>query len=201
MRPAKVERLVRQAAKERRAGRKEQAQSKLIEAVMLDPGNGKARHSLGVICYELGNLREAASHFDQACRLLRERPEPCYNLGLVLETGGKYPQALEAYEQALQRSSDHLPSLENLCRVRVRLGKRDSRTLQLVRDCLAREDRPEWVAWLNSQEEWLARAPATAPSVCAGSGQVAGGTERQRQQVHDAGQKVCTGTVNQEVKS
>jgi tetratricopeptide (TPR) repeat protein len=166
---ARAGRLGQEGAAARRAGQTQQARAKLAEAVRSDPGNGRVQHEMGLVCYELGNLREAAGHLNEASRLLRGPVEPCYNLGLVLEAGGKHAAALEAYERGLARRHDHLPTMENLCRVRIRLGRGDSRTLQLVRACLAREGRPEWVSWLNAQAARLERvaAPATAPGASA----------------------------------
>jgi tetratricopeptide (TPR) repeat protein len=130
---------------------------------------------MGLVCYELGNLREAAGHLDEASRLVRSPVEPCYNLGLVLEAGGKHLSALEAYERGLQREPAHLPTMENLCRVRIRLGRCDSRTLELLRACLAREDRSEWVSWLKAEVVRLEKGatPAAVVSVPPAAGRAA----------------------------
>jgi len=146
-----VEKLLARAAADRLDGRAARAKSSLLEAVRLEPDNGAARHDLGLVSLELGELHTAAVCFEEASRLLPGEVEPCYNLGLVLETAGKYRLAMDAYERALHRQADHLASLENLCRTRVRFGWRDRETLRLLTACLEREHRPEWVAWLRRE--------------------------------------------------
>lgn len=146
-----AQKLLARAAADRLAGRPAQAKSSLLEAVRLDPHSGAVHHDLGLVSLELGELHTAAVCFEEASRLLPREVEPCYNLGLILETAGKYRLAVDAYERALDRQADHLASLENLCRTRVRLGWRDRETLRLLTTCLEREHRPEWVAWLRRE--------------------------------------------------
>jgi tetratricopeptide (TPR) repeat protein len=143
--------LLRDAEVAKRGSRTEVARKKLTEAVTLDPGNGRARHALGLACFAVGDLRSAAIHLDAASRLLPGYAEPCYNLGLVLESGGKWQMALDAYERSLRRCPDHLATLENLCRVRLRLGKRDDETRGMLATCLTQETRPEWADWLQRE--------------------------------------------------
>lgn len=117
----------------------------------MDRANGQAQHALGLAYYELGDLYNAAVHLNIASRLLRDRVEPCHNLGIVLEEGGKYELAMEAYERARKHRSDHLPTLENLARVRIKAGLHDRETLQLLNCCLEREVRPDWSEWLTRE--------------------------------------------------
>ncbi len=142
---------VEQARSARRAGRPESARSLLEKAVTLAPADGTAHHLLGLVCFELGDLYSAAVHLDLAAKLLNDRFEPCYNLGCVLEGGGQYEQAMRSYERALTRRIDHLESIENLARVRIKAGYRDEETLRLLTRCLDRERRPEWSQWLQQE--------------------------------------------------
>lgn len=168
-RRTKVQSLLAAGTAARRSKRPEQACRLLREAVGIDPANGLAQHSLGLAYYDLGDLRNAAVHLNAAATLLRDQAEPCYNLGLVLEEGAKYEAAVEAYKRALGRKSNHLLSMENLARVRIKSGTRNEETERLLTTCLDREDRPEWVAWLNQE---IARqrnrlsAEAGAGTVC-----------------------------------
>jgi len=149
--------LYRQGLRARAAGELERARVLLKQAVEADGSHGYARHALGLVYAELGDLYHAAVHLDAAGRLLTDLPQPCYNLGCVLERGGQYELAIASYERALRRRPDHLPTLENLARVRIKAGYRDEATLRLLRRCRERESRQEWVQWLDRQ---LARLSA-----------------------------------------
>jgi len=142
-------RLAQEGTTARKAGDFERARAKLMEATDLDPSNGVARHALGLVYYESGDLYNAAVQLDAASRLLRDRVQPCYNLGIVLETGRKYEQAIVAYERALHREPEHLHTLENLARVRIKTGRYDRETLRLLTLSLNQEVRPEWTEWLT----------------------------------------------------
>lgn len=146
-----VKELIKQGCAARKAGDLERAQTRLKQAIQLAPSDGRARHAIGLVYMKLGDLYSAAVHLDAACRLLSDQVEPCYNLGLVLEKGGQYELAIEAYERALGRRPDHLATLENLARTRFKAGCRDQETLRLLTRCRQHELRPEWVQWLNRQ--------------------------------------------------
>jgi hypothetical protein len=135
----------------RDCGRSERARELLMQAVELDGTHGYARHVLGLLYAEAGDLYNAAIQFDAASRRLKDAPEPCYNLGVVLERGGRYEQAIAAYERALRRRPDHLYALQNLARARLRADYRDETTLRLLEQCRDRESRTEWVEWLDRQ--------------------------------------------------
>jgi len=154
-----VREWVEEARSARRAGRPESARSSLEKAVTLAPADGTAHHLLGLVFFDLGDLYNAAVHLDLAAKLLNDRFEPCYNLGCVLEGGGQYEQAMRSYERALSRRIDHLESIENLARVRIKAGYRDEETLRLLTRCLDRERRPEWSRWLQREATRLRDGP------------------------------------------
>lgn len=143
--------LFEEGLRARAAGQSERARTLLGEAIELDDTNGRARHALGLIDAEAGDLYHAAIHFDTASRLLTDAPEPCYNLGVVLERGGCYEQAIASYTRALRRQPDHLYAMGSLARARLRAGYRDETTLRLLRQCRARESRSDWAEWLDRQ--------------------------------------------------
>ena len=161
--------LVEEGRQARASGHAERARALLRQAVELDGTHGYARHELGLLYSEAGDLYNAAIQFDAACRLLKDAPEPCYNLGVMLERGGRYEQAIAAYERALRRRPDHLYTLQNLARARLRADYRDEKTLRLLEQGRDRESRTEWVDWLDRQAIRLstrreARAAARAVS-------------------------------------
>lgn len=207
-RQKQVQELVAAGSAARRSKQPDLACQKLREAVTLDPADGTAHHLLGLACYESGDLRNAAVHLDRAAALLRDRVEPCYNLGLVLEDGGRYDAAAEAYKRALHRQADCLPVLENLARTRIKLGLCDEETLRLLTTCQACEQRPEWVAWLSQQilrirnrpaSASAATAPASRPCAPAGAGRSATEPARLEASVFplDSGTSIPAGVVQQ----
>ena len=168
---AKVSSLVREAKVARRAGDLDRARTLLREAVKLDSTGGTARHELGVVYHVMGDSYNAAVELDAASRLLRDRVEPCHNLGLVLEAGGMYELAIRAYERGLRRNADHLPTLENLARVRIKSGLDDRETLKLLTRCIERETRPDWSDWLNRQAVRLRKRLGSARPSARSTGQ------------------------------
>jgi tetratricopeptide (TPR) repeat protein len=151
----RVGELTAQAGTARRAGRLDSACDLLKEAVGIGPTDGPAQHLLGLVYFEQGDLYNAAVHLDLASRLLSDRFEPCYNLGRALEAGGQYDLAIRSYQRSLSRRLDHLETLENLARVRLKAGYRDEETLRLLNRCLDRERRADWLAWLQTEAERL----------------------------------------------
>jgi tetratricopeptide (TPR) repeat protein len=147
----RVGELTAQAGAARRAGRLDSARELLKEAIGERATDGPAQHLLGLVYYEQGDLYNAAVHLDLASRLLSDRFEPCYNLGQVLEAGGQYDLAISSYQRSLSRRLDHLETMENLVRVRLKAGYRDAETLRLLNRCLDREKRTEWSRWLQTQ--------------------------------------------------
>ena len=172
----RVAALTAEAGAARRTGRRDRALDLLKEAVGLCPTDGRAQHLLGLVYFERGDLYNAAVRLDLASRLLRDRFEPCYNLGRVLEAGGQYEQAIRSYERSLGRRLDHLETMENLARVRLKAGYRDQETLGLLDRCLDRERRPEWSCWLGTEAERLrGRLEREGRSVSFSSGSARGG--------------------------
>jgi len=151
----RVNGLTAQARAARQAGQLDSARNLLKEAVTIGPTDGPAQHLLGLVYFEQGDLYNAAMHLDLASRLLSDRFEPCYNLGRVLEAGGQYDSAIRSYQRSLGRRLDHLETMENLARVRLKAGYRDEETLRLLNRCLDREVRADWVGWLYAEAERL----------------------------------------------
>jgi Tfp pilus assembly protein PilF len=104
----------------------------LLEAIEVDAFCGTAHNNLGVL-YLGGVLPDrgvdlfaAAESFQLAAKLLPGRPDPRMNLGLVMERAGRLDDALLAYRSAVEASPSHMPSIEALTSLEIRVGKTDS---------------------------------------------------------------------------
>ncbi|MFW6062037.1 MAG: tetratricopeptide repeat protein, partial [Planctomycetota bacterium] len=135
----------------------DQAARRLQDAVSVDPRNARAWMLLGRVEFAREDLSAAAKAFDRASVLRPMRYEPHYNLGVVLERGGRFSRAAGCYEEALRQAPDQLEVMENLARCYVRSGRKPRRAHALIQRALAVEQRPEWRLWLTRQQRRLGR--------------------------------------------
>jgi len=126
------------------------AEKILREALQADLYHGPAHNNLGVIYLKRGELYQAAEEFDWARRLMPGHPDPRINLGLALERGGKYDEALDAYASAIEVYPKHLHAVQALARCQIRHGQRDEYTDDLLRIIVFRGT-PEWKSWAKTQ--------------------------------------------------
>jgi tetratricopeptide (TPR) repeat protein len=140
-----------QAMEAHEADRNDEALRLLHRSVRSEPANAYAWTALGVVSFEQNQVEESARAFRQAIKLAPRRPEPHYNLAVVLESVGRYTQAIEAYEAALQLQPDDLFTMENLARCYRRQGVKPEKVAELLDRALAVEDRPQWRAWLQRE--------------------------------------------------
>ncbi len=138
------------------------AEALLRDALTADLYNGPAHNNLGTLYLKQGKLYEAASEFEWARKLLPGHPDPRMNLALTLETAGRTDEALATYETALEVYPQHLPSMQALARLRVRVGKMDDRTKDLLQQVAFRSDDEKWRDWARMQ---LAKHDAPSPSI------------------------------------
>jgi tetratricopeptide (TPR) repeat protein len=127
------------------------AEELLRQALAADLYHGPAHNNLGTLYLEQGKLYEAASEFEWARKLLPGHPDPRMNLALTLETAGRTDEALITYETALEVYPQHLPSMQALARLRVRSGKHDARTKDLLEQVAFRSEEPSWREWARVQ--------------------------------------------------
>lgn len=71
----------------------------------------------GVACYRAGNFAEAEKMFRESSRE-EVALSAAYNLGNTLVQQQKFTEAIEAYEEVLQKNPDHLQAKENLALVK-----------------------------------------------------------------------------------
>jgi len=105
-----------------------------------------------------GLLYEAASEFEWARKLMPGHPDPRMNLALTLERAGRIDEALATYDTALEVFATHVPTMQALCRLRVRTNQVDDRTLQYLRQIALEGENAQWRSWAHEQ---LALASAT----------------------------------------
>ena len=111
--------------------------------------------ALGVTEFELDHFPEAVSAFIQAGEISPMRFEPHYNLGSIYEAVGRYENAISSYEKALELAPGQLEVMENLARCYMLTSQKSDVALKYIRRALLIEHRPQWRAWLESQEKQL----------------------------------------------
>jgi Flp pilus assembly protein TadD len=116
-------------------------------ALELNQFSAPAHNDLGVVEMRLGNYYSAASHFDQASRLMPANPQPRINLGLVYEYADQFTQAQKHYEDALVVAPDSVEAKQCLARVRVRESMWDDVTLKLLQDLTIQGTDATWRDW------------------------------------------------------
>jgi len=99
-------------------GRREDAQTKLEHALMLDPSLADAEESFGFLLLRTEQLEEAEKHFIRAAELDPKRPLAFYGQGMVaMSRGGSVGVpvgAVVAFEKTVALSPDFAPAWYNL---------------------------------------------------------------------------------------
>jgi len=129
----------------------------LAQRIAADPRDAVAINDLGILLARRGYLGRAAAHFERVVELLPAFAGGYGNLGNVLYEQGKYPEAVQRYEESLARSERpevHVELALTLCEI----GKFDR----------AREH--------YRRAMQIEQSPAPAPVGTAGGGQGGGGT-------------------------
>jgi Flp pilus assembly protein TadD len=126
------------------------AEALLREALAADLFNGPAHNNLGTILLRQGLLYDAATEFEWARKLLPGHPDPRLNLALTLEHAGRSDDAIAIYTTALEVYPEHIPSLQALTRLQVRLGRKDAQTTEHLQQIALRGDTSEWREWAQS---------------------------------------------------
>ncbi len=107
---------------EYRAGRYAAAADAFKQATEAAPDNAGAYTMLGNSQYILRDLQQAVGNFEHAVRLGPTAAAHA-NLALVYYDSGRYHDALQAYEQALQRDPKSVTNHRNIGDVYARLGR------------------------------------------------------------------------------
>jgi len=136
----------------------EDAETALRAALAADLFFGPAHNNLGVVYFRQKAYYRAAWEFQYAAKLMPHSPEPRNNLGLVYEAVGQMGKAERWFDEALSLGPDNPELIGNLARVRVRSGRRDEGTRQVLQNLVLKDTRQEWVAWARQR---LAVMPRT----------------------------------------
>jgi len=134
----------------------DEAEGHFRRALQFDSYSGLAHNNLGMVYFNLGNLYDAANEFQAAGKLLPSYPEPRNKLGLTLEAGDKFDEAIAEYQAAVDLDPENPELLGNLVRAKVRRGDQDQHVRELLVHLMQIETRPEWQLW--EQRELSARS-------------------------------------------
>jgi len=140
------------------AGDLAKAEQLLKESLAADLFFGPAHNNLGLVYYRQEKFYLAAWEFQYAAKLMTGHPEPRNNLGLVYEAVGRLDEAENHYDEALKLAPDNVECLGNLARTRMKAGRKDARTRQLLADLVLKDSRPTWLAWARRNLTLLAGA-------------------------------------------
>lgn len=124
-----------------------QAELTFKQACAADVFFGPAHNNLGHLYFQQKKYYLAAWEFQYAAKLMPYRVEPKNNLGMVMEAVGKFDEAAEHYEQALELQSDNPEIIANLARLYVRDHRYDARTRELLEDVIFKDTRLQWTQW------------------------------------------------------
>lgn len=152
---ARAMQLYRKGLEAHEASHLDKAHKLLSGAVAADKRNASAWMALGAIEFERDSLFKAAEAFHRACRLEPRRYEPHFNVGTILESAGRYQQAVREYEIALELAPDQIEVMENLARCYIKLDTNLDKAKKLVDRALTFEARSEWRLWLMKQSNRL----------------------------------------------
>lgn len=134
-----------------RASDLDRARRYLTDAVTVNDHNACAWMALGAVEFHRDRFFQAASAFHRAAMLEPTRYEPHFNIGTILESVGRYAQAIEAYRTALKLAPGQIEVMENLARCYVRSNTRLDEARGLIDKAIQSERRPAWRMWLAGQ--------------------------------------------------
>jgi len=100
--------------------------------------------NLGLAMRDKQNFVDAAKAFQRAADLSPQDPRPLAYLGVLYLERNWNREALDNFENALTRDSMNQDALRGAVQASQRLGKRDERTLEIVKKLLLVENDPKW---------------------------------------------------------
>jgi Flp pilus assembly protein TadD len=147
-----------------REGRLEQAEGKLRSALTADTFFGPAHNDLGIVYLRTKQHYLAAWEFQYAAKLMPDHKEPLHNLGMVYEAVGRFGEAAEWYNKALELAPESGEVAGSLARAQIRSNEVTPQTLELLQKVVMRHPDPTWVDWAREQSTLLAPKVGSEPS-------------------------------------
>ena len=102
------------AKQQHREGKIVEAESVYLDVLKNDPENAEARHLLGVVCLQRGQLPEAEENLRKAIALDNKQAAFHSNLGNVLGAQNRTEEAYRCFTQALNLDPQNLSALSNI---------------------------------------------------------------------------------------
>lgn len=98
---------------EHKAGKVAEAEAVYFDILKNDPEHAEARHLVGVVCLQRGQLPEAEQHIRKAIELDDKQAAFYSNLGNVVGAQDRIEEAYQCFEQALKLDPQNLSALSN----------------------------------------------------------------------------------------
>ncbi|MGD0517575.1 MAG: tetratricopeptide repeat protein [Thermoguttaceae bacterium] len=96
------------------AGRTEEAEANLEQALRLKPDSHDAHHNLGNVLVKLGRLEKGMEHYEQALHYKPDYPLAHNSLGSALVQAGRMQEAIEHFKEALRLEPEYFKAYNNL---------------------------------------------------------------------------------------
>lgn len=132
-------------------GKTDEAIELYLEAIGYDREIAYVWNNLGVLYMGRREYPKAIEAFNRAADLWPADPRPIYNIGQVWLDLGYARDALRAFEEALGRDPDDVPSLRGAVQSAQLLDIADERTSAWIKSLMLRERDKEWITYAQQQ--------------------------------------------------
>ncbi len=105
------------------AGRTSEAESVLLRALEVSPGDPRTFHNLGLVRLQAGRPREASEALHRACDLEPDSPDSQNALASALYELGDFVGAEQAFREAVRHRPDYRLARRNLAALLTHLGR------------------------------------------------------------------------------
>ena len=140
------------------AGRRDEAVTRLREAVRLDPANAEAESNLGVVLVQAGKLEEAVAHYRRAIQMEPADALTQTNLGNALSKLGQFPEAIQHFQAALRVSPNRVDAHINWGAALLKQGELDEAIVHFREALRISPQQPQALANLAiAQDLWEKR--------------------------------------------
>lgn len=127
------------------------AEEHLQKALEADVSYGPAHNTLGLVYYWQRKYYLAAWEFEYAAKVMPEKAQPIFNLGLVYENSDQPERALEYYSLALSMDEHNPEMLMAIIRLELKNGKTVDQMRPMMKEYLFYAEHPEYIAWVQDQ--------------------------------------------------